>query len=155
MAVLTRGEVVRSLDWSARHVFLTATQTITYADHEGKRLVMNASGAALTFTLPKCIGEGHRYYFVVGVVNTSNYVISTAESGDTFGGSLSNLSTTTDFMEGFASGTTNTVITLDGSGQGGFSIGDWVEVIDIQTTKWAVRGMTDTDAASGTTPFGT
>ena len=153
MAGLTRGEVVRSLDWSGRHVFLTATQAITYAAHEGRRLVMNAAGAALTFTLPKCIGEGHRYYFVVGVVNTANYVITTAVAGDTFGGSLSNLSTSTDFMEGFASGTTSVTITLNGDAQGGFSIGDWVEVIDISTSKWAVRGMTDTNSASGATPF--
>jgi len=154
MVSLTRGEVVRSLDWTARYVFLTATQTITYAEHEGRRLVMNAAGAALTFTLPKCIGEGHRYYFVVGVVNTSNYVIA-ASSTDTFEGSLSNLSTSTDFMEGFDSGSADTTITLNGDAQGGFSIGDWVEVIDILTGVWAVRGMTDTNSASGTTPFGT
>jgi hypothetical protein len=152
MPGLTRGEVIRSLDWSGRHVFLTATQTIVYAAHEGRRLVMNASGATLTFTLPKCIGDGHRYYFVVGVVNTSNYVINTAVSGDTFGGSLSLLTTSTDFMEGFAASTAVTV-TLNGDSQGGRSIGDWVEVIDISTTKWAIRGMFDTNSGNGSTPF--
>jgi hypothetical protein len=44
--------------------------------------------------------------------------------------------------------TTQTIITLNGSTTGGALIGDWIEIEDILTGVWAVRGVVSCAAGS-------
>ena len=153
MSRLSLKAIQRQVNPTGRVISLTASLTLSHNVHAGPILLMDAAGAALTFTLPEAAATGNTFRFRVGTVNTSNYVIASAGS-DLMDGSLSNLSTTGDNLEGFQAANAVT-ITLDGDAQGGFRIGDWVELTDILINQWTVRGQTTTNSASGTTPFAT
>lgn len=151
----TAAEINRAADVSTRIVPLAVTTAITEAAHEGKTIVMSGAGAARTFTLPAATGGGGRYRFVVGEVNTSNYLIKAAVGTDLFEGIIIGASTTdsaTDAARTWLSGATDDTITLNGTTTGGVAIGDWIEFEDISATGWAVRGMI-TQSGSEATPF--
>jgi len=134
-------------------VSLTATTILTAASHANRTLLMGASGAALTFTLPAATGTGNKYRFVVSVVNTSNYLIKSAVGTDLMEGCIigddGGAVTTTIRWQ---AGATDDTITLNGTTTGGVDIGDWIELEDITSVGWAVRGCI---SQSGTeaTPF--
>lgn len=131
---------------------LTASTTITQESHDGKTLLMGASGAALTFTLPAALGTGAKYRFVVSVVNTSNYVIQVANSTDVVSGSIWSTQDGGDTVVGWETAASSDTITLNGTTTGGVNIGDWIEVQDIKAGFFSVTGMmvsTGTEA----TPF--
>lgn len=151
----TAAEINRAADLSSRIVPLAVTTAITEAAHEGKTIVMSGAGAARTFTLPAATAAGGRYRFVVGEVNTSNYLIKAAVGTDLFEGVIIGASTTdsaTDAARTWLSGATDDTITLNGTTTGGVAIGDWIEFEDISATGWAVRGMI-TQSGSEATPF--
>ena len=139
-------------------VVLTATDAITQAEHAGKTLSMAEVGgnAACTFTLPAATGTGNVYKFIVGVINTSNYIIKVADATDTIDGQVIVTNDTT------AGGTASVIswptvaasdtITLNGTTKGGVGIGDYIELTDLIANQYVVSGMLK---ASGTeaTPF--
>lgn len=133
---------------------LTASTTITQELHDGQTLLMGASGAALTFTLPAALGTGAKFKFRVGVVNTSNYIIQVANSTDVMGGGVIVNDDSATGVQGFDTTATAgaDTVTLNGTTTGGVSIGDWVELEDIKSGFWGVTGIL---TASGTeaTPF--
>ena len=154
MPPLSRREILKQADPTARVVVLDGAVTLTHGFHAGRILLMSVDpAAATTFTLPEAAGTGNTFHFKVGILNTSNYVIASAGS-DLMDGSLTNISTTADNEEGFQAANAVT-ITLNGDAQGGFRPGDWVELTDILINQWTVRGQTTTNSASGTTPFAT
>ena len=137
-------------------VVLTATDAITQAEHAGKTLSMAAAGAARTFTLPAATGTGNVYKFIVGVVNTSNYIIKVADATDTIDGQVivTNDSTAggTASVISWPTAATSDTITLNGTTTGGVGIGDYIELTDLIANQYVVSGMLK---ASGTeaTPF--
>jgi hypothetical protein len=136
-------------------VSLTATTVLTAAAHANRPLLMGASGAALTFTLPAATGSGNKYTFLVSVVNTSNYLIKASAGTMLFKGMIVAQSATdsaTDAARTWVAGATDDTITLNGTTTGGKDIGNWIEFTDCSATMWGVRGFT---TASGTeaTPF--
>jgi hypothetical protein len=131
---------------------LTASTTITQELHDGQTLLMGASGAALTFTLPAASGTGARFKFMVSVVNTSNYIIQVANATDTMDGHLVSLADGGDTLVGWETASTSDTITLNGTTTGGVSIGDFVELTDIASGQWAVSG-TLTSTGTEATPF--
>jgi hypothetical protein len=140
----TAAELNRAADVSGRIVTLIATGAITEALHEGKTLLLTVAGASATYTLPAATGGGGRYRFVVGEVNTSNYVIKSVAGADVMQGTIIGASTTdsaTDAARTWRAGTTDDTVTLNGTTTGGVDIGDWVEFEDISATAWAVRGF--------------
>jgi hypothetical protein len=135
-------------------VTLAASTTLTAALHASRILLLTGTGAALTQTLPAATGTGNRYLFVVGAVNTSNHII-TALTGDLLYGNIITNSTgdSPDLAQPWPADQSNDIIiTLNGTTTGGQAIGDWVEVIDIATDKWLVRGTTTTSGTEAT-PF--
>lgn len=136
----------------SRLATLTASTTITQESHDGKTLLMGASGAALTFTLPAALGTGAKYRFVVSVVNTSNYVIQVANSTDVMAGSVWSTQDGGDTVVGWETAASSDTITLNGTTTGGVNIGDWIELQDIKAGFFSVTGMM---VSSGTeaTPF--
>lgn len=140
----TTAEINRAADVSTRLVTLAVTTTITEAAHEGRTVVMTGAGAARTFTLPAATGGGGRYRFVVGEVNTSNYLIKSVAGADVMRGTILGASTTdsaTDAARTWLAGATDDTITLNGTTTGGVAIGDWIELEDISATGWFVRGF--------------
>ena len=139
-------------------VVLVATGAITQAAHAGKTLSMAEVGgdAACTFTLPAATGTGNVYKFIVGVVNTSNYIIKVADATDTIDGQVivTNDSTAggTASVISWPTVAASDTITLDGTTTGGVGIGDYIELTDLIANQYVVSGMLK---ASGTeaTPF--
>jgi hypothetical protein len=132
---------------------LTASTTITQELHDGQTLLMGASGAALTFTLPAALGTGATFKFKVSVVNTSNYIIQVANSTDVMaGGVIFNGDNASNAVTGFETAATSDTITINGTTQGGVNIGDWVELQDIKSGFWAVTGIL-TESGTEVTPF--
>lgn len=152
----TTAEINRATDVSTRLVTLTGDTTITEATHEGKTCLLGEVGgnAALTVTLPVATGSGGIYRFVVSVVNTSGYTIEVADATDIMYGNIIANSTgdTPDLAQPWPTAADSDTITLDGTTTGGVAIGDWVELQDIATNAWAVRGVV-TASGSEATPF--
>lgn len=137
---------------SARVVNLAVSTSITLALHDVKTLVMGGAGSARTFTLPAASGSGAKFRFVVGAVNTSNYLIKSVSGADVMGGTIFTLSDNSAAVLAYKAGATDDTITLNGTTTGGVSIGDWVQLEDIATNRWAVTGLT-TSSGTEATPF--
>lgn len=144
------AEVNRVADVSTRIVTLVASGAISLATHEGKTLLLGEVGgnALCAMTLPAATGSGAKYLFKVSVANTSSYTITT-NSTDVYNGTV--LAHDRDITDGtllhaFAA-TTQTIITLNGGTTGG-QIGDWIEIEDILTGVWSVRGVVAVPAGS-------
>lgn len=136
---------------AARQVSLAVSTSITQAAHDSRTIIMGGAGSARTFTLPTPVA-GTRFRFVVGAVNTSNYLIKTAAGTQTFKGTLLTRSDDSAAVLGYTAGSTDDTITLNGTTTGGAAVGDWIELEAISTTVWVVRGNT-TSSGSEATPF--
>jgi hypothetical protein len=151
----TGSEINRTCDISARVVTLAVTTAITEVLHEGRTVLMTGAGGARTFTLPAATGGGGRYRFVVGEVNTSNYLIKAAAGTQLFKGMIIGQSATdsaTDAPRTWTAGSTDDTITLNGTTTGGVKLGDFIEFEDVAATMWAVRGYI-TQSGAEATPF--
>jgi hypothetical protein len=151
----TVAEMNRVADVSTRVVSITATGSITEAANEGKRNLLNAS-ALVTLTMPASTGSGARYRFIVGTVNTSNYVIQKAGS-DVFSGQVQiwdrDAATSVSFFDAAGSSSSD-VFTLNGTTTGGSRVGDWVEFADDAAGIWTVTGVLSCPTSSNpATPF--
>ncbi len=137
--------------------YITRLRTLTASTsldqgYDGQTLLMGASGAALTFTLPASSGSGVKFRFRVSVVNTSNYVIQVANSTDVMSGGLPMGNDTAGGANIWSTASTSDTITLNGTTTGGVNIGDWVELEDIKSGVWGVTGHI-TGSGTEATPF--
>ena len=138
----------------AIHTF-TATDAVTIAEHAGRTLLLGEVGgnAAVTLTLPAATGTGAVYKFIVSVTNTSNYKIQVADATDTIDGVMIYLDEDGTAVTAFPTVAASDTITLNGGTQGGI-IGDYLELIDIATNQYHVRGVMRVAAgANPATPF--
>jgi len=107
--------------------------------------------AAATFTLPAATGSGAVFKFVVGVINTSNYIIKVADGTDTIDGSVIVVNDAGDggtaSVISWITAASDDTITLDGTTTGGVSIGDFVVLTDLIANQYTVEGHLN---ASGT-----
>lgn len=147
----TVAELNRAADVSTRVVNLAVSTSITEALHDGKIIVMGGAGSARTFTLPTPV-PGMRFKFVVGAVNTSNYLIKAAAGTQTIDGTILTRSDDAAAVLGYTAGATDDTITLNGTTTGGAAIGDWIQLEALTTTQWAVSGVT-TSSGTEATPF--
>ena len=138
----------------AIHTFV-ATDAVTITEHAGRTLLLGEVGgnAALTLTLPAATGTGAVYKFIVSVTNTSNYKIQVADATDTIDGIMMYLDEDGTAVSAFPTVAASDTITLNGTTQGGI-IGDYLELIDIATNQYHVRGVMRVPAgANPATPF--
>ena len=136
--------ILDELNPAQQIVPLAVTTTLSERAHGNKTIYMTGAGAARTFTLPLATGSGNKYRFVVGEVNTSNYLIKAAVGADVFRGMIIGRSTTdsaTDAPRTWLAGSSDDTITLNGTTLGGVARGDWIELEDVATDMWAVRGV--------------
>lgn len=135
---------------------LAVSTTLTKKAYAGNNntILMGGAGSARTFTLPAATGTGDVYKFVVGAVNTSNYVIKVANASDVMYGNVITNSTgdTPDLAQPWPTAADSDTITLNGTTQGGVAVGDFITVQDIATNKWSVFGVTTSSGAEAT-PF--
>ena len=138
----------------AIHTFV-ATDAVTIVEHAGRTLLLGEVGgnAALTLTLPAATGTGAVYKFIVSVTNTSNYKIQVADATDTIDGIMLYLDEDGTAITGFPTVAASDTITLNGGTTGGI-VGDYLELIDIATNQYHVRGVMRVAAgANPATPF--
>lgn len=150
----TSAEINRCCDVSTRTVPLAVSTAITEADHSSRTIVMGGAGSARTFTLPAS-SVGLKFRFVVGAVNTSNYLIKSVTGADVFRGTILGASTTDSANEAartWPSGSTDDTITLNGTTTGGAKIGDYIDIECIAANAWHVSGFV-TQSGVEATPF--
>jgi len=138
----------------AIHTFV-ATDAITETEHAGRTLLLGEVGgnALVTLTLPDATGSGATYKFIVTVANTSNYVIVAPDSSNTIGGIMLYLDEDGTAITGYPTVAASDTITLNGGTTGGI-VGDYLELVDIATDKWHVRGTMRVGAGTNpATPF--
>ena len=138
----------------AIHTF-TATDAVTIAEHAGRTLLLGEVGgnALVTLTLPAATGSGATYKFIVSVANTSNYVIKVADASDTIDGIMLYLDEDGTAVTAFPTVAASDTITLNGGTTGGI-VGDYLELVDIATDQYHVRGVMRVAAgANPATPF--
>jgi hypothetical protein len=138
----------------AIHTFV-ATDAITEIEHAGRTLLLGEVGgnALVTLTLPDATGSGTTYKFIVTVANTSNYVIVAPDSSNTIGGIMLYLDEDGTAITGYPTVAASDTITLNGGTTGGI-VGDYLELVDIATDKWHVRGTMRVGAGTNpATPF--
>jgi hypothetical protein len=132
-----------------------ATDAITVTEHAGRTLLLGEVGgnALVTLTLPDATGSGATYKFIVSVTNTSNYVIAVPDANNTIDGVMLYLDEDGTAVTAFPTVAASDTITLNGTTQGGI-IGDYLELIDIATNQYHVRGVMRVAAgANPATPF--
>lgn len=142
-------------------IVLTANTTLDRDAHaNGPVLGLNAL-AGLTVTLPAAVGSGDSYYFRVAVLATSvSYIIKVASATDFFVGEIMGSRVDSgNAVLGFCpanSGTVSTnsdTITLNRTTTGSVTVGEWIEVTDVASATWQVRGMLTATGAAFATPF--
>lgn len=105
-------------------------------------------------TLPKARGSGAKFRFVVTVLATSNsHKVQVANATDVMTGVISGARVDSgNAVLGFAAASTSDTITLDRS-NGSVSKGEWIEVEDIASGVWQVKGFLTATGAAFATPF--
>lgn len=149
----TAAEIDAVAKVSTRVVNCTAsTLTISAATHASKLITLNrAAGTAVT--LPNATGTGNIYQFIVGTaISGGTTTITRGTTADCMIGlDVVFSDNAANAVIGFFPGSTDNVITMDGSTQGGYA-GAYIKIVDIATNQWWVEMRTK---ATGTeaTPF--
>lgn len=149
----TALELNRAADVSARLVAAGGTLAVTAAAHDG-RIVALDTAAGSVVTLPAATGSGAVFGFLVTVLATTNaHVIQAASAADIIQGVITLVDTdTAGTVTGFASAADSDTVTLNRSTTGSVTIGEWLEIVDIASGVFAVKGQLS-NTGSGATPF--
>ena len=149
----TAEEVDRACDVSARLIASSASDAVTLTEHENRIIYMTGTGGAKTYTLPAATATGSIYKFIVGAVNTSNHLIKVADSSTVMDGTISICDNDDNSVKMFFAASDGDTITLNGTTTGG-AVGDYIELIDVASNQWVVRGWCQCPAGSNpATPF--
>lgn len=134
----------------ATPVTLSVSTTLVAGLHANRQLIMSGAGSSRLHQPPSPTGTGNIYRFVVGAVNTSNYVINCG--GNLFKGVIAGAEAGAAYT--WNAGATDNEILMNGTTTGGAAIGDWVELRDYAAGLYAVSGMV-TQSGTQATPFAT
>jgi hypothetical protein len=121
---------------------LTASAALLLED-ASRPVIVNAA-AGLTITLPVATGSGKTFRIFVGTLLTSNSIIIDVAGSDKFYGGIfindtgDTTAATADYFP--AVGGSSVHLTLAQS-VGAGKIGDWVEVTDLASVAWGVKGV--------------
>jgi hypothetical protein len=126
--------------------------TLSAAHHHGRTLLLDALAGSVA-TLPSATGSGALFRFVVSVLATSNSHIVKVTGTDIIQGVVTLIDTdTAGTTTGFASASDSDTITLNRSTTGSAMRGEWLELEDVASGVWLVRGQL-ANTGSGATPF--
>lgn len=151
-ATATMAKVATFVSAVPAYVAAGATLTLTAAD-SGKSINLDTAAGSIV-TLPAASGTGNRFRFIVSVLATSNsHIVKVANASDTMQGIIFSMDDTAAAAVAFAAvaGTSDT-ITLNRTTTGSVTIGEWLEVEDVATNKFQVRGFV-TNTGSPATQF--
>lgn len=144
--VITGGNYTEAL------VAAGSTLTLTEASHSGKIIKLDTA-AGSTVTLPTSTGGGGIYRFIVSVLATSNsHIVKVANASDIIQGVINMVEDTAGTTNGWASAASSDTITLNRSTTGSVIRGEWLEIIDVTSGIFMVKGCV-ANSAAGATPF--
>lgn len=127
------------------------TLSVTAASHAGKVITIS-SAAPIAVTLPQATGTGNTYRFQMQVAATATgHTIKVANATDIMQGIVMGLTTSSDNVIGYKATATDDTITLNGTTLGGV-VGDVIEITDVKTGFFSVKGFT-APTGSTATPF--
>lgn len=155
VASITAGAVTTGvLPVGSAPVAVGTSLTLTKLAHDGLTVVFD-DAAGSTITLPAATGSGAKFRCVVSVLATSNSHILQCVGTDMMQGACGIVDVdTADATIQFAAEAADAfdTVTMNRTTSGLAAIGDWVEVEDVVSGVWAVRGVI---RASGVvvTPF--
>ena len=143
-----------ALDHKILRPIIAAGSTKLLTHNDDGSVVKLDTLAGSTVTLPKALGSGVSFHFIVSVLATSNsHVVKVGNTTDVMQGIiLMNGDTAANACEAFAAAATDDTITLNRSTTGSVSLGEHVEVIDVDPGVWQVRGSVSATGAEAT-PF--
>lgn len=137
----TKDEINRAADRSTRLIAAGATLTLDEATHDGMIIHMDqATGSVIT--LPAATGTGIKYTIIVSVTVTSNLHSINCAGTDEYAGVIYAVDTdTSDAIVAYPALAADNfdAIDMDGSTKGGLS-GDRIELVDIASGVWAMKG---------------
>ena len=145
------GDVIGAVIATPPIAVTGATLTCTRDVHAGRMNVINAA-AGCAITLPNATGTGSVYRFMIGTTITSNSTtIKVNNATDVMSGRAYVISDGAAAVLGYATGSTDDTITLNGTSLGGYA-GDVIEITDAIAGTFLVELHTK---ATGTeaTPF--
>lgn len=146
------AEVNRVADVSGRLVAAGSSLSVTEALHDGKTILLDTLTGS-TCTLPAATGSGARFKFVVSVLATSNSHVVKVTGTDIIQGIVNTIDTdTAGTTTGYATASDSDTITLNRTTMGSTMRGEWLELEDIASGVWAVRGQL-ANTSNGASPF--
>jgi hypothetical protein len=139
--------------FSNKLVTLSVSQTLSQEKHADRTLLLDLA-AGVTITLPKATGSGHKYKFVIKTTaTTNNYIIKVGNTTDIIQGLLMVFSdNAAQAVIAWEAGAADDTITLNRGTTGTAKVGHWIEIEDIASGVFTVKGQI---GQSGTeaTPF--
>lgn len=151
----TAAELNRAADASTRLIAAGSTLAVTEALHDGKIIKLDTAAGSVC-TLPAATGSGARFTFVVSVLATSNshiIKVNATPGTDIIQGTVHTVdSDTAGTVRSWMTGADSDTITLNRSTTGSVTRGEQIEVIDVATGLYIVRG-TVAGTTDGATPF--
>jgi len=128
-----------------------ATKTLTAADSGVLNKLDTAAGSVAT--LPAATGTGNIFRFAITVIATSNsHIIKVGSASETMQGFVFSMDDTSANVVGFFAAGASDTITLNRTTTGSVTIGEYIEIEDIATNKFQVRGFIS-NTGSPATPF--
>lgn len=128
-----------------------STLTVTRAEHARKIVTLNRA-AGVAVTLPAATGTGETYTFVIGTAISGGTTTFTCAGADKLQGHAWSISDNAGAVLGYvATAGTSTIVTLDGSTQGGYA-GHSVTFTDTASARWTVNSSGKATGAEAT-PF--
>jgi hypothetical protein len=129
-----------------------ATKLLTYND-DGSVVKLDTLAGSIV-TLPKAVGSGVSFLFIVSVLATSNsHIVKVGNTTDVMQGIiLMNGDTAANAAEAFAAAATDDTITLNRTTTGSVTLGEHIEVMDVAPGVWQVRGAVSATGVEAT-PF--
>ena len=148
----TAAELNAVADVSTRVVAAGSTLAVTAALHADKIVAFDTVTGSVC-TLPIATGTGNRYTFITKVIATSNsHIVKVGDATDNMGGGIISVDNADGTATAFGTVADSDTVTLNRTTTGSVKIGDWLELIDIATNQWAVRGVC-LATGSEATPF--
>jgi hypothetical protein len=136
----------------SKPVLAGSTLTLRRDQHDGRTVLFDQIAGSVV-TLPAATGSGARFRLVVGVLATSASHKVQVTGTDIIQGIVNIIDTdTSGTTTGFASAADSDTLTLNRSTTGSVIRGEWLELEDIASGVWVVRGQL-ANTSSGATPF--
>jgi hypothetical protein len=138
-----------------RPVGVGSAKVLQNTDQNGTFLLDTATGSAVT--LPASVGDGGVYNFLMSVAPdaTATHTIKVANTADIIQGGLAlSRNDASGTTVTFGAAATHDTITLNGGTSGGVRKGDWLEVIDVASGTFVVKGqLSGTTTTAAVTAF--